>query len=78
MCNHPKYVVMKYDFELPYVCPYVVTHKEFVSRLSGTVVSAGFYRITKDGKFECYGKSVSLGVKSRLGIDSKLLTELLT
>lgn len=78
MFGDPKYVIMKYDFELPYVCPNVVTHKEFASRLSGTVVSAGFYRVTEDGKFECYGKSVSLGFDSRLSIDSKLLNELLT
>jgi hypothetical protein len=47
-------------------------HKKMASRFSEIPVSAGQFIITRN-KFYCCGESMTLGIKSREEIDSKIL-----
>lgn len=46
------------------VFPGVAQHRDFRD-LPWEVVSAGFVKQLDDGSWQCYGESISLGVKSR-------------
>ena len=74
--NTTKYVVIKDDFELPFIFSHLITHIDFAKRMPGIVVSAGFCHINKKGKFEVSGKSISLGCSSRPS-DAELLNKFL-
>jgi len=51
-----------------------MTHADVAGALNGIdkVLGAGFCYI-KDNKYVCYGKSISLKVDSRVGVDSEVL-----
>lgn len=59
-----KYIVFDYDF--PIIFPTWQDHKDIASKFKNyKVTSAGMISIV-EGKIQCYGESVSLGVKSSL------------
>ncbi len=60
-----KYIVMDNgQWDAPVIFDEAVQHFEMVGYLSGTLLSAGFVVFTPTG-LECYGESISLGVKAR-------------
>lgn len=68
--------------EYPIVFPYELVHAVMVEQLQKIypgmqVISGGFTALTEDG-FLCFGRSTSLGVKSRRGEDDSLLDEMQT
>ncbi len=64
--NKLKYIVFDTGFcEMIVVFPNAAQHRDFAV-MPWTVVSAGFVRQTNGGFWQCYGESISLGVKSRL------------
>jgi len=62
--------------ELPVVFTELFTHSDIARSIGGKVHSAGFCYI-ENNRYVCYGESVSLKVKSRGEIDSKILNNLL-
>jgi len=68
--DYPKYVVTKYDEE-PILFSAGKSHDDICTKEN--VLSAGFWTVNNEGKFVCFGESVSLGVKSRGDEDSFLL-----
>ena len=63
---------------IPVVFTELATHKD-VARgfMPGVILGAGFCWINGYGRYECYGESTSLDVKSRGDDDSKLLNKFL-
>lgn len=60
-----KYIVIDDGMiECPIIFPNHINHASVAMCMVGTVLSAGFIRFTVSG-LECFGKSVSLKVKSR-------------
>ncbi len=64
------------------IFPSFLIHKEMAKTITGMPVSAGFVRIVKGSKqdevrAECYGRSESLGLRSREK-DSVIITRYLT
>lgn len=66
-----KYIIVQNQHqEIPYIFPNFIQHIDFSiniiekHKLNGVIVGAGFV-IFKNKHFECYGKSISLGIKSR-------------
>jgi hypothetical protein len=71
-----KYVVVDDGLnDLVIVFPEMMEHSR-MQHLPGTILSAGFIAVV-DGKWSCYGKSVSLGLESRPKEDSKLANSML-
>jgi len=80
-----KYILMKHNehgHEEMYIFPKTKRHDKFFETIShpgDILISAGFVGfndcIADDFKFYCYGESISLGVRSRGGIDDKLLKQ---
>ena len=64
-----KYVIVDQMYtEVPIVFPEILTHAEVATWYRSTVVSGGFCYF-EDGKYKCYGESISLRVKSRNEVD---------
>lgn len=65
--NKMKYII--YDtglYDAVIIFDHIAQHNQVAQKMYAieSVVSAGFVDIV-DGKFECYGKSISLDIKSR-------------
>lgn len=61
----------EFGSEVPVLFPHSETHSKVALKFEQKPVSAGFFSII-DGKFECFGKSTSLGIESRPELDSML------
>lgn len=65
-----KYIIVSKDgsdFPTAVIIPFPMSHKEMVAIIGGKVISAGFFGFyIKENSIhlECYGDSVSLGVKA--------------
>ena len=75
MTTHAKYIIIDKGWIAPIVFSELLTHAEVARALGGTVIGAGFCQITEQGRYECYGKSVSLGIKSDEESDAKILNK---
>lgn len=62
---------------LPVVFSDLATHRDIANGVGSNVIGAGFCYINDEGKYVCYGESVSLNVKSRGDEDSKILNKFL-
>jgi len=51
-------------------------HFEMANNVHGEVISAGYVRFAPRG-LECYGESISLGLKSAPEIDSNMINKML-
>ena len=71
-----KYIIFDTDLLTPVVFPDTLIHVDVAKALGYPVISAGFCEIIGD-KYECYGESVSLNVKSRYREDSEILNRML-
>lgn len=67
-----KYIIVDIDIPEPFVFSETMTHAEVAAKFNGEVLGAGFCFI-KDGKYVCYGESVSLKISSREVVDANLL-----
>ena len=72
-----KYVIIKENnLELPIILTECQSHKDVVKE-HAQVVSAGFckFYLDADGRLVvgCWGQSVGLGAKSRLGVDEEII-----
>lgn len=75
MRDYMKYVVVEYrGCELPIMFDPILGHNEVTT--PGTVLSAGEVVINCN-KVCCWGKSLSLGVKSREDVDAELIDKLI-
>lgn len=72
-----KYIVVDDGLtDCPYIFPQHLQHFYMLSLVGGEIMSAGFVVFTPKG-LECYGESISLGVKSRPDVDTKLIKSLI-
>jgi hypothetical protein len=74
-----KYIIVdNKDGIIPVVFTELAVHKE-VARgfMPGKILGAGFCWINGDGRYECYGESTSLNVKSNDEDDAKILNKFL-
>lgn len=63
--NKMKYIIVDNgSYESVILFDYMTRHDIMTARVGGTVMSAGFVSIA-DGKFTCFGKSISLKIASR-------------
>lgn len=73
-----KYIVVeKNGLYLPIVFSELMSHSDIARAIGGKVLGAGFCYVNYVFTYTCYGKSTSLGINSREGIDSDILTEML-
>ena len=74
-----KYVVVRDEFggiEVPLIFPETINHSTVQKfNQDHTSVSAGFCGVNKEGRWEAWGQSLTLRLKSRPEIDGKILTE---
>jgi len=82
--NNSKYIVVKINgYEVIIVFPSLVTHVQIGNNFN-EVISAGFVGIRtnknidgyREAGGDCYGESVSLGLKSRVKEDTILLNKM--
>ncbi len=75
-----KYIVYKTnEGEVPLIFPNSFCHKGICKSIGeDVIVSAGFIKQNQDGYLECYGKSVSLKLKSRERHDTILINHYLS
>ena len=75
-----KYVIYQNcEGEVPVFFPNYISHKRLcVAIEEDRIVSAGFVRMNSKGKLECYGRSVTLKLKSREKHDSILVNHYLS
>lgn len=71
-----KYVILDKGFTVGLVFSDLLNHSEVANGIGGKVVSAGFCHI-EDGRYCCYGESVSLNVESRPEEDARILNKYL-
>lgn len=72
-----KYIVVDDGLsDCPYIFPPHLQHFYMLSCVGGEIISAGFVMFTPEG-LECYGESISLGIKSRPEVDTKLIKSLI-
>lgn len=63
MIYQAKYIIL--DERLPIIFPEMMTHADVAQALGHhRVTSAGFVNINKEGKYNAYGESFSLSIKS--------------
>jgi hypothetical protein len=68
-----KYIIVDDGFlEHPILFSHCVYHNVMAKKVGDKVISAGFFDLDKNGKFICFGKSISLNVEAR-DIDSNIL-----
>jgi hypothetical protein len=73
-----KYIIIKRGgIEYPLVFSELMEHAATARAIGGDVLSGGFC-YTEDDTWVCYGESISLRLKSRGDVDSKVLNEMLT
>ncbi len=80
-----KYIIVKVGaIELPIVFPELLVHYDVACGLGyrGKVVGAGFCEVgaetdTPFADYNCFGKSESLNVESRRGVDAEILNKYL-
>ena len=76
-----KYVIVETGmFVAPIIFSDLQKHNEVAMQFCSNrnkVLGAGFCFVDEEGKYQCYGESVSLGVKSRGEEDSKFLNKYL-
>lgn len=69
-----KYIIRAGGHGLP--CPVMFgdteNHNDIAYRLGGEIISAGFVDLGDNG-VQCYGESISLNIRSRPEIDSKII-----
>jgi len=74
--NKMKYIIVEgaYNYPTSYIFPESIQHNAMASEVVGgtKVLGAGFVSFTKDG-LQCWGRSVSLDIDSRLEIDTKII-----
>jgi hypothetical protein len=88
--NRIKYIVVRKEgLERPYLFGELDTHREVAvamlhpyidwnaSNPFSPVVGAGFCERAEDGRWQCFGESTSLKVKSRGRLDESVLNEYL-
>ena len=65
--EHMKYIIIELmGFQVPIIFSPLLSHDDFCGSFGGTTTSAGFVDIDLEtGKLYCFGKSLSLGKKSR-------------
>jgi hypothetical protein len=66
-----KYIISKGG--IPVVFSELQQHVDVAQALFTTIVGAGFCKINDNKEFVCYGESISLGIQSRLEVDSKII-----
>lgn len=69
-------IVLRKGLELPFLFPSIVNHIDMwvdVQKMNDKVISAGFVRMSLDGKIQAFGESESIGIKGRPEEDSALL-----
>jgi hypothetical protein len=71
-----KYVILDTGYITPIVFTDLLQHVDVANGIGGTVIAAGFCYI-QDGRYVCYGESVSLRVKTRGAEDEKILNKYL-
>lgn len=72
-----KYIIVKQgNISMPFVFSEVCTHADIAQRIVGVVTGAGFCFID-EGRYHCYGESISCKVKSNGDDDSKILNHML-
>lgn len=72
-----KYIVMDNgQWDAPVIFDEATQHFEMAQNIPGEIISAGFIHWTPDG-IECYGESISLGVKSRPTEDTTMINKML-
>lgn len=72
-----KYIVVDDGLsDNPYIFPDHIQHFYMLSVVGGKIISAGFVRFTPE-ELECYGESLSLGIKSRPICDTQLIKSLI-
>jgi hypothetical protein len=79
MFTRSKYIILEVGgFEQPVVFSELMIHFDTAVAIAprSKVTGAGFCNIV-DGQYQCYGESISLGVKSRGDVDSKILNKML-
>lgn len=77
MSSKMKYVVVDTGLvDAIIVFPDVIQHNQF-AMFPGEILSAGFISMNSDGKWSCWGKSVSLGLNSRPEEDSAIANRML-
>ncbi len=70
-----KYIVVDNgSWIAPVIFSEATQHFEMAQNVHGEIISAGFIRWTPDG-MECYGQSISLGVKANPEGDTKLINK---
>jgi hypothetical protein len=77
MFDKTKYIIIEKSCnDLPIIFPEFINHRDMVNP-NDKVISAGFVKfyVNESGNVDisCYGESVSLDVKSRGDIDTKLM-----
>ena len=71
-----KYIIVDNgQWDAPVIFDESTQHFTMAANTPGTVIAAGFVRFTTDG-LECYGQSISLGIKSRPE-DTKLINKMI-
>jgi hypothetical protein len=75
-----KYIIIEAgNLEMPILFSDLQSHAGVAASMTahaGTVVSAGFWSVNTEGRYTCYGESVSLKIKSRPDADSYLMNQL--
>jgi hypothetical protein len=73
-----KYIIANIDgLPTPFIFPETFIHADLAKGVGRRpILGAGFVSLL-DGKLTCYGESISLNVKSRGDIDSKILNSML-
>lgn len=75
--NRMKYIIVDNGaWFAPILFDEATQHFEMANNVPGKVISAGFVRFAPRG-LECYGESISLGLKSAPEIDSKMINKML-
>ena len=73
-----KYVIIDVDgLEMPIACSELMQHYQLVSPNIDNVVGAGFFQVNNEGRYVCWGRSISLKVDSRGEKDEEVMNRLL-
>lgn len=72
-----KYIIVDNgQWDAPVIFDEFTQHFTVAANTPGEVISAGYVQFMPTG-LECYGESISLGIKARPEIDSKMINKML-
>ena len=75
--SRKKYIVIKAGtLEMPILFSELQSHVEVAAAFGHPVLGAGFWGEDTEGRFVCYGKSVSLQIESRPEEDAAVMNRL--